>query len=182
MQNRLLHGVKEVEELGDAVMQDIDKASDQEAERLHDRLNPTDNFAGIPDCEETLTPSAQTQSYNTNHATVSSLTDVPSFATDQARFDALLSVGVFDHDKPVDWRKAMEQRVSDRFTALSSDGPSSAADRRTLWFKAAKQVQQEALRHQLDSRAAQLQNDNQNEQPKQLNDTPRFVKRSPTRS
>ena len=71
--------------------------------------------------------------------------EAPSIAMDQARFDALLSVGVFDLDKSVDWRNAMEKKVSDRFAALSSDRSDNGKDRRALWFEAAKQAQQDGI-------------------------------------
>jgi hypothetical protein len=66
--------------------------------------------------------------------------EAPSVAMDQARFDALLSVGVFDLDKSVDWRNAMEKKVSERFA-----GSDNGKDRRALWFEAAKQAQQDGI-------------------------------------
>jgi uncharacterized protein YjbI with pentapeptide repeats len=69
----------------------------------------------------------------------------PWMAMDQSRFDALLAVGVLDLGKPADWRKDMEQKISDRFTALSTDAAANGKDQRSLWFEAAKQVQQDEV-------------------------------------
>jgi hypothetical protein len=95
--------------------------------------------------------------------------DGPSLATGQARFDALLSVGVFDQDRPADWRKAMEQKVSDRFTALSRTDAADFADHRALWLEAAKQVRQEASgRHPAAATTqTQVQSRNENEESRQ---------------
>ena len=60
----------------------------------------------------------------------------------QDRFDALLSVGVFDFGKSPEWRKEMDQKMSDRFSSLSVESAANSKDARALWFEAAKQVQQ----------------------------------------
>jgi hypothetical protein len=69
----------------------------------------------------------------------------PLMTMEQDRFDALLSVGVFDFGKSPEWRKEMDQKITERFTALSTDHSVNAQDRRTLWHEAAKQVQQSEL-------------------------------------
>ena len=69
----------------------------------------------------------------------------PLMAMEQDRFDALLSVGVFDFGKSPEWRKEMDQKITERFTALSTDPSINTQDRRTLWHEAAKQVQQVEL-------------------------------------
>ena len=69
----------------------------------------------------------------------------PLMAMEQDRFDALLSVGVFDFGKSLEWRKEMDQKITECFTALSTDPSVNVQDRRTLWHEAAKQVQQGEL-------------------------------------
>jgi hypothetical protein len=66
----------------------------------------------------------------------------PLTVMEQDHFDALLSVGVLDLGKPAEWRKEMDQKISDRFAALSSDSAANGKDQRALWFEAARQVQQ----------------------------------------
>jgi hypothetical protein len=69
----------------------------------------------------------------------------PLITMEQDRFDALLSVGIFDFGKSPEWRKEMDQKITERFTALFTDHSVNAQDRRTLWHEAAKQVQQSEL-------------------------------------
>src|SRR5437588_263523 len=57
---------------------------------------------------------------------------------EQDHFDALLSVGGLDLGKQAEWRKEMDQKISDRFAALSSDSAANGKDQRALWFEAAR--------------------------------------------
>jgi hypothetical protein len=69
----------------------------------------------------------------------------PLIAMEQDRFDALLSVGVFDVGKSPEWRTEMDQKITERFASLSTDPSINRQDRRMLWQEAAKQVQQGEL-------------------------------------
>jgi hypothetical protein len=72
----------------------------------------------------------------------------------------------------------MEQRLSDRFTALSRSDAADFADHRALWFEAAKQVQQEASGRPsaAASTQTQAQTRNENEESRQqTNDSRRSL-------
>jgi hypothetical protein len=70
---------------------------------------------------------------------------IPFLTMGQERFDALLSVGVFDAGKTLEWRKEMDGKISERFRVLSEDAASHGKDPRALWQEAAKQVQQSSV-------------------------------------
>lgn len=125
-----------------------------EAARLHEDVNATKDAQERKDLiAETKDLSAEGVSLRTDsEAKESELrTDLdregitPLITMEQDRFDALLSVGVFDFGKSPEWRKEMDQKITERFTALSTDHSVNAQDRRTLWHEAAKQVQQSEL-------------------------------------
>ena len=125
-----------------------------EAARLHEDVNATRDGQKRKDLiAETKSLEAEGVSLRTNgEAKDSELrTDLdregitPLMTMEQDRFDALLSVGVFDFGKSPEWRKEMDQKITERFTALSTDPSINGQDRRTLWYEAAKQVQQGEL-------------------------------------
>ena len=138
---------------GSANLERVQAISD-EAARLHEDVNATRNGQERRDLiTETKSLEAEGVSLRTDgEAKESELRAdldregiTPLMAMEQDRFDALLSVGVFDFGKSPEWRKEMDQKITERFTALSTDTSVNSQDRRRLWHEAAKQVQQVEL-------------------------------------
>jgi phage/plasmid primase-like uncharacterized protein len=142
---------------GSATLERAQAISD-EAARLHEDVNATTNGQDRKDLiAETKSLLAEGVSLRTNgeakeseiRADLDREGMTPLMTMEQDRFDALLSVGVFDFGKSPEWRKEMDQKITECFAALSTDASVNAQDRRTLWHEAAKQVQQgELLRQQ----------------------------------
>ena len=138
---------------GSSNLERVEAISD-EAARLHEDVNATRNGQEQKDLiAETKSLEAEGVSLRTDGEAKESELQAdldregitPLMAMEQDRFDALLSVGVFDFGKSPEWRKEMDQKITERFTALSTDPSVNAQDRRTLWHEAAKQVQQVEL-------------------------------------
>ena len=127
------------------------QAITEEVARLHDDVNASRNVQDRKELvAETKNLEAESVSLRTegeaNNNEIRAELDregiTPLIAMQQDRFDALLSVGVFDFGKSREWRREMDQKISDRFAGLSNENTVSGKDQRTLWFEAAKQVQQ----------------------------------------
>ena len=124
-----------------------------EAARLHDDVNATKNGQDQKDLvTETKSLEAEGVSLRTEgkakeseiRADLDREGITPLMSMEQDRFDALLSMGVFDMGKSPEWRKEMDQKISEQFRMLSVEA-GNGKDQRTLWHEAAKQVQQGEL-------------------------------------
>jgi phage/plasmid primase-like uncharacterized protein/uncharacterized protein YjbI with pentapeptide repeats len=129
------------------------QAISNEAARLHEDVNATKNGQDRKDLmAETKSLEAEGVSLRTEgeakeseiRADLDREAFTPMMSMEQDRFDALLSVGVFDMGKSAEWRKEMDQKISGQFRMLSAEA-GNGNDQRTLWYKAAKQVQQGEL-------------------------------------
>jgi hypothetical protein len=136
-----------------------------EAARLQDDVNATKNGQDQKDLvAETKSLEAEGVSLRTEgkakeseiRADLDREGITPLISMEQDRFDALLSVGVFDFGKSPEWRKEMDQKISDQFTTLSTEA-ANGKDQRTLWHEAAKQVQQAELLAPQQTREPSLQ-------------------------
>jgi phage/plasmid primase-like uncharacterized protein len=141
------------------------QAITDEAARIHEDVNATKNVQDQKElvgetknleAESISLPTEGEAKENELRSELDREGITPLTAMEQDHFDALLSVGVFDLGKPAEWRKEMDQKISDRFAALSSDSAANGKDQHALWFEAARQVQQgEKLDQQGRDRAVQ---------------------------